>query len=81
MFEVHPLKIALEWFASLLVITWLKSTVRKGDFNGMKLICNEMYRNTTRTTDTSGMPRDLTMFLQGVVAPVEYLDLEDGWSL
>ena len=47
----------------------------------MKLICNEMYRNTTRTTDTSGMPRDLTMFLQGVVVLVEYLALEDGWSL
>ena len=46
----------------------------------MKLICNEMYRNTTRTTDTSRIPRDLAIFLQGVVSLVEYLDLDDGWN-
>jgi hypothetical protein len=33
-----------------------------------------------RIGDGSGMPGASTMFLQGVVDPVEYIALEDRWS-
>jgi hypothetical protein len=34
-----------------------------------------------RIGDGLGMPGALTMFLQGVADPVEYIALEDRWSL